>query len=260
MKKLFRKVRREENNMVYETAIKTYMHQEKGIEVKLACMDHVAKKEYFQKMFNTMDSLEKILYEYTGIGELTKKQEKSRANQTGSSFRDAMINYAHALDLCFQLRIIPPESYGKNWEHCDMCLTEEVERLTNSPEELKYLEQQTALMNRFATKVKEKPGEKEQQLYTQALLLEMQQNSLIEEKSEDYDVILAYRNGLIKERIKEIIEKKETKNFGIMYGLSHMFEITDFLESLGFELKKEEWAEAWRVKNPSTGEKVFFKF
>lgn len=260
MKKMFKKVRREENNLVYETAIKTYTHQEKGIEIKLACMDHVAKKEYFQKMFNTMDSLEKILYECTGIGNLTKKQEKSRANQTGKSFRDAMVNYAHALDLCFQLEIIPTESYGKNWEHCDIVKAEEVERLTNSPEELKYLEQQIALTNRFATRAKEKPGEKEEQLYTQAVLLEMQQGSNTEELYENLEVILDYRNELVKKRIKEVIDKQDTKNFGIMYGVCHMFEITDFLESLGFELKQEEWVEAWRVKNLSTEEKIVFRF
>jgi hypothetical protein len=243
MSQHYLRIRKGKDHLVLETAVKTYYNQEKDSEVKLAGMDHVATKDFFKKMFSTLDSLENILYECTGLGKISKSQEKSKFYMIDRAYKNIISEYAHAHGLYFQHEIIPPKDYGKHWKHCDIGLDEEIEKMEKSDEDLNFMVRQIASMKYFSEKSKTSPTKREESLYMQARMV---QEGLVDDKGK---VVIDYRNSLVIDELKSLINERKAKRLGVMYGADHMPEISGFLESHGFSLKNEEWVEAWRVKD-----------
>ena len=107
MSQHYLRVRKEKDCLVLEAAVKTYYNKEKDLEVKLAGMDHVATKDFFKKMFSTLDSLERILYEGTGLGKISKSQKRSKFYKLDMAYKKGILEYAHAHGLDLQTKVIP---------------------------------------------------------------------------------------------------------------------------------------------------------
>lgn len=237
------RVRKENDSLVLETAIKTYYNKEKDLEIKLASMSHIAKKSFFKKMFSTLDSLETILYEGTGLGKISKSQKKSAYNKLDKEYEKSISEYAHAHNLYLQPKIIPHKKYGKHWKHCDISLDEEIKKAGKSDKDLKFMTGQIMNMKFFSEMAKTSPAKKEESLYIQAKIAKkMPVNNKV-------DIIINYRNNIVINDIKRLIKEKKIKKIGIMYGADHMPGISSFLKKQGFNLKSDEWVEYWKVKD-----------
>lgn len=241
MKNQYLRVRKEKDHLVLEAAVKTY--HKNGLEVKLAGMDHVANKDFFKKMFSALDSLEIILYEGTGKGKISKSQKKSDSYKLDKSYKKGIVEYAHAHGWHYQNEIIPHNDYGKHWKHCDIGLAEEMGKMEKSEEDLKSLIEETIKMKCFSEKAKTGFDKREESLYVHARLFKRKSE---EDKSE---IIIKYRNSLVIDELKRLINEERAKKIGVMYGADHMPGISSFLEKEGFNLKSEEWVKAWRVKD-----------
>ncbi len=243
MNNYYLRIRKDEDYLVLEAAVKTYHNKEKDLEIKLAGMDHVAKKDFFKEMFSTLDSLETILYEGTGLGKVSKSQKKSKFYMLDKAYKKCMSEYAHAHGLYFQPEVIFHKKYGKHWKHCDISLDEEIEKMEKSDEDLDFMIREITSMKYFSEKAKASPAKREESLYMQARMV---QEGLIEDK---YKIVINYRNSLVINELKSLINERKSKRLGVMYGADHMPEISGFLKSQGFSLKHEDWVETWRVKD-----------
>ncbi len=243
MSQNYLRIRKEKDCLVLDAAVKTYYNKEKDLEVKLAGMDHVATKDFFKKMFSALDSLEKILYEGTGKGEISESQKKSKFYKLDMAYKKGILEYAHAHGLYLQTKVIPPKDYGKHWKHCDIGLEEEVEKMGKSDEDLKSMEKQIDDMKKRSKRAKASPAKREESLYMQARGV---QERFVEDEGK---IVIDYRNSLVIDELKRLINEKKAKRLDVMYGADHMPEISGFLESQGFSLKSEERVEAWKVKD-----------
>jgi len=241
MNQSYIRVRKEKDYLVLEAAVKTYY--KKDLEIKLAGMDHVATKDFFKKMFSALDSLETILYEGTGKGKISESQKKSDAYKIDCAYKKTIFEYAHAHGLHYQNEIIPHKDYGKHWKHCDIRLEEETKKMGKSEEDLKSLIEEIVKMKCLSEKAKTGFNKREESLYIHV--------RSFKRKSEDDkgEVIIKYRNSLVTDELKRLIDEKEVKRLGVMYGADHMPGISSFLESQGFSLNSEDWVEVWKVKD-----------
>lgn len=259
----------DKNPTAMETAIVRFVPAggEKGVEVELIGVVHIADKAYYKKLNKRFEQYDAMLYEM--VGPQGVKPEKGKGADNPIAFLQKLGKVV--LDLDLQTDVI--DYNKKNFVHADLSPEEMAEAMKKRGDDgltvtlgavADILRQQNLQeQKQKEKKEKEKDGAKpkEEEFDFFALLADpegaVKMKRMMAEQFENLEgglgptlnnILITDRNAAAAKVLQKEIAKGK-KKIAIFYGAAHMPDFEKRLkDDFGLKRDKEEWLKAWDLK------------
>jgi len=228
-------------------AVKTFKHQKKEYEIVLASASHFGEKGYFLKIYEKLNSLDKVLYETASKGPVDEKTKKTEEYQKLKDLIPLQEEFAKRVGLHLQKHVID-NKMGKNWEHCDLLLKEQISMFQKYPDEFTGLMLWKENVEDAIEMLRSCPNKRDEYLEFSMRGVKNSFELSLEEILERYPFVVKIRNQKIKARIKELLDEEKIKTLGVLYGALHMPDLEDYIQRLDFRKTNTEWYDVFSIK------------
>ncbi len=245
-----------------EVAIRKFQ-MPSGQTVDLIGVVHIADAAYYQQLNQRFESYDSVLFELVGDPRaLTAAPLAPAQLQQGSAVSFIQQSVSKHLDLSFQLGAI--DYTKKNMVHADVSAEEFASMQAERGENVLtlFVSAMQAQMNSGASRTAMR------ELDTFALIrILMSEDSAAEFKkalAKNFDqmeamtaamengpqgsAVLGGRNGVVVEKLKEVLARKQQRRIAVFYGGAHMPGIeASLVKEMSARISGEEWLAAWTM-------------
>lgn len=230
-----------------QSAVKTFQHTKKDLTIVLAGASHFGERKYFLKIYEKLNSLDKVLYEEASKGQIDEETMRTEEYQKLEELPPLQEEFVKRIGLCSQKHFID-DKMGKNWEHCDLLLKEQIDMFQKYPDEFTALMQWKEKMKNDIAILRLYPSQRDEILESSMRGVKNYLGLSLEEILERHPFTIKLRNQKVKARIKELVDEGRVKTLGVLYGSFHMLDLENCIRSLDFIKTNTEWYDVFSIK------------
>lgn len=244
----FQKSETSPRDAALQTAVATFKHPDKDVEIVLYGVVHIADKAYYQSVQRDLDSYDVVLYEGVAPG-------KTQPTEEDKSLGTMQKMMGELLGLTFQKDGI--DYTRKNLVHADMNMDEFKKAMGGNSinplggvmdkNQMRQMLPQMKQFSQFGKALMESmPAMRDNfKMMMGSQLGNADLSNALGQKATQ--VILIERNKVVMKKLAEQLTKTTKGRVAIFYGAAHNPDFEQRLGKLGWTLQSKRWMSAWTI-------------